>query len=168
MNNYEKTITEKWDLPLEESIKVEALSHNLNLFIQKDDIIKELYKYLKNKGLVQKVLSYYPFIDYADTRYQIYITYLIRTERYVIEGFTEDDSVDYEQVVTHIQEYYNYYPTEDSAFKKYQEKLLQLKEYPEIYCHLEGSCTVLNVEIKLVDVVRNVTIESKLIKVSKL
>lgn len=169
MNNYEKTITEKWNLPLEESIKVEALSHNLNSFIQKDDIIKELYKYLKNKELVQKVLSYSPFIDYQDTRYQIYVTYAVKAPRYLIERkITGDDSIDDEVIFTSMQGYYNYYPKEDLALKKYQEKLLQLKEYPEIYCYLEGSCTVLMIEIKLVDAVRNCIIERNFMKGSKL
>lgn len=168
MNNYERTITEKWNLPLEESIKIEALSQNLDLFTKKDDIIKELYKYLKDKKLVQKILSYSPFIDYQDTRYQIYITYLIRTKKYVLKGMTGNDSVDNEMVLSFMQGYYNYYPKEDSALKKYQEKLSQLKEYPEKYCYLEGSCTVLQIEIKLVDAVRNCIIERNFIKVPKL
>lgn len=169
MNNYEKTITEKWDLPLEKAIQVESLSQNLDLFTKKDDIIKELYKYLRNKELVQKVLSKYPFNHFQDKRYQIYIHYFIKAERYMIDRkITGDDAFDNELIFNKMQGYYNYYPKEDLALKKYQEKLSQLKEYPEIYCYLEGSCKIIYVKIKLIDTVLNREIASESIKVGEI
>lgn len=169
MNNYEKTITEKWNLPLEKAIQVESLSQNLDLFTKKDDIIKELYKYLRNKELVQKVLSKYPFNHFQDKRYQIYIHYFIKAERYMIDRkITGDDAFDNELIFNKMQGYYNYYPKEDLALKKYQEKLSQLKEYPEIYCYLEGSCHIIYVKIKLIDTVLNREIASESIKIGEI
>lgn len=169
MNNYEKTITEKWDLPLEKAIQVESLSQNLDLFTKKDDIIKELYKYLRNKELVQKVLSKYPFNHFQDKRYQIYVNYFIKAERYMIDRkITGDDAFDNELIFNKMQGYYNYYNMIEPAIKKYQEKLSQLKEYPEIYCYLEGSCKIIYVKIKLIDTVLNREIASESIKVGEI
>ena len=138
MNNYEKTIADKWNLPLEKAIQVEALSHNLNSFIHKDDIIKELYKYLKNKELVQKVLYYPPFNHFQDKRYQIYVNYFIKAERYIINRkITGNDDIDNELIFNKMQGYYNYYNTIEPAIEKYKEKLELLKKYPGHYCYLE-------------------------------
>ena len=139
MNNYEKTITDKWNLPLEKAIQVEALSHNLNSFIHKDDIIKELYRYLKNKELVQKVLSKYPFNHFQDKRYQIYIHYFIKAERYMIDRkITGDDAFDNELIFNKMQGYYNYYNMIEPAIEKYEEKLELLKNIQDIIVILKG------------------------------
>ena len=169
MNNYEKTITEKWNLPLEKAIQVESLSQNLDLFTKKDDIIKELYKYLKNKELVQKVLSKYPFNHFQDKRYQIYVNYFIKAERYMIDRkITGDDAFDNELIFNKMQGYYNYYNMKEPAIEKYEEKLELLKKCPGYYCYLEGSCHILYVKIKLIDTVLNCEIASESIKVGEI
>lgn len=169
MNNYEKTITEKWNLPLEESIKVESLSQNLDLFTKKDDIIRELYKYLRNKELVQKVLSKHPFNHFQDKRYQIYVNYFIKAERYIINRkITGNDDIDNELIFNKMQGYYNYYNMREPAIEKYEEKLELLKKSPGHYCYLEGSCHILYVKIKLIDTILNREIASESIKVGEI
>jgi hypothetical protein len=166
MNTYERTITDKWNLPLEKAIQVESLSQNLDLFTKKDDIIRELYKYLRNKELVQKVLSKYPFNHFQDKRYQIYINYFIKGERYLIDRkITGNDDIDNQLVFNKLQGYYNYYNMKEQAIEKYQEKLELLKKYPGHYCYLEGSCNILYVKIKLIDTISNFEIASQSIKV---
>ena len=169
MNNYEKTIADKWNLPLEKAIQVESLSQNLDLFTKKDDIIKELYKYLKNKELVQKVLSKYPFNHFQDKRYQIYVNYFIKAERYMIDKkITGNDDIDNELIFNKMQGYYNYYNMIEPAIEKYEEKLELLKKYPGHYCYLEGSCHIIYVKIKLIDTVLNREIASESIKVGEI
>ena len=166
MNTYERTITNKWNLPLEKAIQVEALSYNLDSFTQKNNIIKELYKYLKNKELVQKILSKHPFNNFYDKRYEIYVTYFIKAERYMINHkLTGDDDIDNELIFSSMQGYYNYYNTIEPAIERYNEKLELLKKHPGYYCSLEGSCDIRYVKIKLLDNFTGYEIASESIKV---
>ena len=168
MNNYERTLTNKWNLPLEEAIKIEALSHNLNSFIKKEDIIKELYKYLGDNNLVLKILKRYPFNTFSDKRFQIYINYFIKAERYLIDRkITGNDAIDEQVIFNKMQGYYNYYSMIEPAIEKYEEKLELLKKHPEHYCYLEGSCDVLYVKIKLIDTILDSVIKSEAIKVRR-
>ena len=168
MNNYERTIANKWNLPLEEALKIEALSHNLNSFIKKEDIIKELYKYLGDNNLVLKILKRHPFNTFSDKRFQIYINYFIKAERCLIdEKITGNDDIDNQLVFSKMQGYYNYYNMREPAIKKYEEKLELLKKYPEHYCYLEGSCKILYVKIKLIDTILNCELASESIKVGR-
>ena len=59
MNTYERTITNKWNLPLEKAIQVEALSYNLDSFTQKNNIIKLVaYKDFTHFNLLQREKSH--------------------------------------------------------------------------------------------------------------
>ena len=152
-------LAEKWGLPQKSAIEIEALSHNLELFEDKEDVEREIAEifthgvYIARVPFLQKrILNTSPFREFCSKRrYEIHIYYITGRENSFKSA----------------RGYYNYYLNKEGALNEYRLKLSEIKEDPTVYDPYCGwGCKPHKIYIYLVDTFTNESIKWEIIKIN--
>ena len=96
---------QKWELSLNNALKIEAIANNLDMFRTKAEIAKEIRATITSEyesTLVEIILKKYPFCAFRDSRYVFTIRYFFKSS-----CSPRIRSVDYSSLEDALQEYYS-------------------------------------------------------------
>lgn len=149
MIDIDKIVSSKWGLPVEQALRVEALSHNMRLVHVQTELSlrKMLSGILGDVESVNRIMGKPPFISVKDQRFQISITYWFHIPIWEIEarGLEGDENTIFSE-----RAYWNWYSIEEEAIEKYEEKLALLRDDPCSYAD-PGCMGVKFARIRLTD-----------------
>ena len=163
MINIDKIVSNHWKLPVEQALRVEALSHNLRLanITTEASLHNMLSSIIEDEEGISRIIKMPPFNMIKDQRFQIFITYWgYRPIWYIEINKLEGD----ESTIFVEKGYWNWYPKAEEATEKYKQKLEVLRDDP---CHYAdtGCMDVKIVRIRLIDMAYNHILEEKYFKV---
>lgn len=159
----DKIISNKWGLPIEQALRVEALSHNMILANVHTELSlrKQLSGIIGNIESVNRIMKTPPFNSVKDRRFQISITYWYHRPIWEIEsrGLEGDENTVFSERV-----YWNWYSIEEEAIKKYELELDFQRNHPCSYADLNYMDVVL-IRIRLEDTVYNRILKEKYFRI---
>lgn len=161
MIDLDKFVYNKWELPVEQALRVEALSHNMHLVQTEKSLREMLTDILGDEDTVLTIMAKTPFMEVEDKRFQISITYWHHKPIWEIEsrGLEGD-----EKTLFNERCYWNWYPTKEDAIRKYKEKLDLLID--DTFSYADLSCMdVKLVRIRLEDTAYNQVLKEKYFRV---
>lgn len=163
MIDIDKIVSIKWGLPVEQALRVEALSHNMRLaHVQTElSLRKMLSGILEDVESVNRIMGMPPFISVKEQRFQISIIYWFHKPIWEIEaeGLEGDENTIFSERV-----YWNWYSIEKEAIEKYEEKLALLMDDPCSYADL-GCMDVKFARIRLTDTAYDRILEEKYFRI---
>lgn len=163
MKSIDKIVSNNWKLPVEQALRVEALSHNMSLFdIQTEESLRKILSdIIRNEEDINRIMKMPPFNVIKDKRFQIFVTYWFHRPMWNIEleGLKGDESTLFME-----RRYWNWYSIEEEAVNKYKEKLNVLMDDPYYYADL-GCMDVKFASILLIDTAYNRILRERYFKI---
>lgn len=163
MRNIDKIVSNHWRLPVEQALRVEALSHNMSLVdVQTEaSLHKILLDIIRDEKDINRIMKMPPFNVVKDKRFQIFVTYWFHRPMWDIEkmGLEGDESTLFME-----RGYWNWYSIEEEAVNKYKEKLNVLIEDPCYYAD-PGCMDVKFARIVLIDTAYNRILKERYFKI---
>ncbi len=163
MRSIDKIVSNHWGLPVEQALRVEALSHNMSLVdVQTETSLhKILSDIIRDEENINRIIKMPPFNVVKDKRFQIFVTYWFYRPMWDIEkeGLEGDESTLFME-----KGYWNWYSIEEEAVNKYEEKLNVLIEDPCYYADL-GCMDVKFARIVLIDTAYNRILRERYFKI---
>ena len=163
MKDIDKIVSNHWELPVEQALRVEALSHNMNFadITTEQSLHDILSSIIEDEKDILRIMNIPPFNTVKDKRFQISITYWFNKPIWKIELEGLDGN---ENTIFTERGYWNWYSIEEEAIEKYKQKLKVLIDDPYHYADL--SCMdVKVVRIRLMDTAYNHILEEKYFRI---
>lgn len=163
MRSIDRIVSNRWKLPVEQALRVEALSHNMSLVdVQTEASLRKILSdIIRDEEDINRIMKIPPFNVVKDKRFQIFVTYWFHRSMWDIEnmGLEGDESTLFME-----RGYWNWYSIEEEAVNKYEEKLNVLIEDPCYYADL-GCMDVKFVRIILIDTAYNRILRERYFKI---
>lgn len=163
MRNIDKIVSNHWRLPVEQALRVEALSHNMSLVdVQTEASLRKILSdIIRDEKDINRIMKMPPFNVVKDKRFQIFVTYWFHRPMWNIElkGLKGDESTLFME-----RSYWNWYSIEKEAVNKYEEKLNVLMDDPYYYAN-PGCMDVKFASILLIDTAYNRILKERYFKI---